>query len=307
MGDVIHALPAVASLKHSIPQSHVIWAIRPRWAPLLEGNPYVDEILPVPRSVWSSLDCTSRLRQQRIDVAVDFQGLIQTALFARASSPGKLVGFGRQHIREGPASWFYSSRVEIRAEHVVEQNLELAGAAGADRPLKVFPLPKGNPEGSLPESEFILVSPFAGWGSKQWPIARWTELASRLKYPLVVNGPPGTEHQLRAVQGAHVHVSGIGGLIHATRRAHAVIGLDSGPMHMAAAIGKPGVAIFGPTDPARNGPYGGSLQTLRIPEAITDYGRRAEPADSMSAITVSMVLDALSASLDFYTESSSAR
>ena len=81
---------------------------------------------------------------------------------------------------------------------------------------------------------------------------------------------------LARVEGAHVHVSGIPGLIHATRRAKAVVGVDSGPLHLAAALGKPGVAIYGPTDPASHGPYGGSIRVLRSPDAVTSYKRRDE-------------------------------
>ena len=94
--------------------------------------------------------------------------------------------------------------------------------------------------------------------------------------PLVVNGPPDAAETLRRIRGAQVHISGIAGLIDATRRAHAVIGVDSGPMHLAAALAKPGVAIFGPTDPARNGPYGGSLRVLRRAAAVTTYKRRGD-------------------------------
>ena len=125
-----------------------------------------------------------------------------------------------------------------------------------------FPSPKARRKAHLPDGKFVLASPLAGWGSKQWPLEFYEELARRLDLPLVVNGPPEAAATLARIRGAHVHLSGIRGLIHATRRAHAVIGVDSGPMHLAAALAKPGVAIFGPTDPARNGPYGGSLRVV---------------------------------------------
>src|ERR1700722_12487612 len=93
MGDVIHTLPAVASLKHSFPHSRVTWLIRPRWLPLLENNPYVDEAIPLERSVSASFAEAGRLRARRFDLAVDFQGLMQTALLAAVVRPVKLVGF----------------------------------------------------------------------------------------------------------------------------------------------------------------------------------------------------------------------
>ncbi len=298
MGDVIHTLPAAASLKHSVSNSRVTWLIRPRWAPLLEGNTYVDEVITVERSVTASFAEARRLRARHFDLAVDFQGLIQTAALAAAAKPGKLAGFDRKRVRERPAALFYSCEVETRAEHVVERNLELAAGAGASLLLRTFPLPAGTPEGSLPAGKFVLVSPLAGWGAKQWPLERWSELAALLDVPLVVNGPPDAEPVLQQIRGAHVHLSGLPGLLDATRRAHAVVGVDSGPLHLAAALAKPGVAIYGPTDPARNGPYGGTIRVLRSPDAATDYSRRAAPHTSMLAITPHVVAEALAAVLE---------
>jgi heptosyltransferase-1 len=110
---------------------------------------------------------------------------------------------------------------------------------------------------------------------------------------LVLNGPPSAEQLLRSVPDTLTHVSSIAGLIHATRRAAAIIGVDSGPMHLAAALGKPGVAIFGPTDPARNGPYGGAFRVLRSPRAVTTYKRRSHADGSMREITPEQVCRAL--------------
>jgi heptosyltransferase I len=293
MGDVIHTLPAVASLKHSIPGSRVTWLIRPRWAPLLEANPYVDEIIPVERSLAASFKQARRLRTHHFDIAVDFQGLIQSAALAVAVKAKRLAGFDRKQVRERPAALFYSTEIETHAEHVIERNLELAAGAGASQLLRVFPLPPGAPEGSLPTGKFVLTSPLAGWGAKQWPLEYWSQLASLIHLPLVVNGPPDAAPLLEKIQGAHVHLSGLPGLIDATRRAHAVIGVDSGPLHLAAALAKPGVAIFGPTNPGRNGPYGGTIRTLRIPGAVDDYSRGSAPHASIVAISPRMVADAL--------------
>ena len=298
MGDVIHTLPAVASLKHSIPHSRVTWLIRPRWAPLLEGNPYVDEIIPVERSLAASFLEARRLRARHFDLAVDFQGLIQSAALAAAVRPAKLAGFDRKRVRERPAALFYSSEVETHAEHAIERNLELAAGAGASQLLRTFPLPAGAPEGSLPSGKFVLASPLAGWGAKQWPLEHWSQLAALLEVPLVVNGPPDAAPTLQQIRGAHLHLSGLPGLIDATRRAHAVIGVDSGPLHLAAALSKCGVAIYGPTSPARHGPYGGTIRVLRIPDAVADYTRRSAPHASMLAITPRMVADELTAALE---------
>lgn len=296
MGDVIHALPGVASLKHGFPRSHVTWVIRPRWMPLIEANPFVDEVIPLERTARGIRDTWRSLRARRFDLAVDFQGLVQSALVAAASRADRIVGLHRSQAWERWASLFYSNEVVTTSVHVVDRNLELAAAAGASSTLRQFPIPEGSPEGTLPQEKFVLASPLAGWGSKQWPLEFYEQLASRIDVPLVVNGPPESAATLQKIRGVHVHLSGLRGLIHATRRAHAVVGVDSGPMHLAAALGKPGVAIFGPTDPARNGPYGASLRVLRSTTAATTYKRTAHDHD-MRAITPDAVAEALAAAL----------
>jgi heptosyltransferase-1 len=295
MGDVIHALPAVASLKHSFPHSHVTWVIRSRWMPLLEGNPFVDEVIPFDRTLKAIIATRRKLREHRFDLAIDFQGLIQSALLAAAARPDRIAGFHRSQVREKLATLFYSTCVEAHSQHVVDRNLELVASAGASNLLHTFSLPEGSPEGNLPEGKFVLTSPLAGWGSKQWPVEFYQELAGRLDVPLVVNGPPDAADILSKIRGAHVHLSGIAGLIHATRRAQAVIGVDSGPLHLAAALSKPGVAIFGPTDPLRNGPYGGTIRVLRSIGVATTYKRATGAHDSMRAISPDDVLEALPA------------
>lgn len=293
LGDIIHTLPAVASLKHSYPGWSLSWAVEPQWAPLLEGNPFVDRLVPVGReSLASVLAARRTLREERYDFAVDFQGLLKSALVASAARPQRIFGFHQSQTRERIAGLFYSDKTTSRAVHVVDRNLDLAAAAGAASALKKFPLPAGRPEGDLPPGEFVLASPLAGWRSKQWPIEHYRALGGRiareLGMPLVLNGPPGS---------GMPHISGLAGLIDATRRAAAVIGVDSGPMHLAAALGKPGVAIFGPTDPARNGPYGDSLYVLRSAAAVTTYKRRDAIDESMRAITPESVFEALKAAI----------
>ncbi len=298
MGDVIHALPAVATLKHGFPGSTLTWILHPRWAVLVEGNPYVDRVIPLDRrSLRSVREAWRELRTRRYDFAVDLQGLMQSALIASIARADRIYGFHQSQIREKIAAVFYSSRVLTSGSHVVDRNLELAAAAGASTTLVTFPLPPGVPEGELPQGDFVLASPMAGWGAKQWPVENYSVLAQRLRdelgMMLVVNGAPPNAPALAGIAGAAVHASGIPGLIDATRRAAAVVGVDSGPMHVAAALGKPGVAIFGPTDPARNGPYGGSFTVLRSPDAVTSYKRLSTPDASMRAVMPAAVFDAL--------------
>lgn len=296
MGDIIHALPAVASLKQSLPGCHLAWAVEERWAPLLEGNPFVDELVFVNRkSLHAIAALWKRLRTSGFDTAVDFQGLIKSALVAASARAGRIYGYHRSVAREPLATLFYTKTCRPQAAHIVERHLELAATAGAHAGARIFPIPEGRPEGSLPDEPFVLANPLAGWTSKQWPLEYWADIAQRLRSIgrwLVLNGPAPVE-----VRDAWPHVSGLPGLIHVTRRAVAIIGVDSGPLHLAAALGKPGVAIFGPTDPARNGPYGGSLRVLRSPDARTSYKRRDQIDASMRAVTPDEVWASLRAAL----------
>jgi heptosyltransferase I len=301
MGDVIHALPAVASLKHSFPGSHLTWLIEARWAPLLEQNPYVDRVAIFergnPRAWMRNWD---KLRAQRFNFAVDFQGLVKSALATSMAWPDRIFGFHQSQVRERASALFYSNKTVAQSAHKVERNLELAAAAGAANILRTFPLPEGAPEGELPPNGFILASPLAGWRAKQWPLAFYSRLASRiereLELPFVLNGPEEMG-ELPSIPSAIIHHSTLPGLIHATRRAAAVIGVDSGPLHLAAALGKPGVAIFGPTDPAMNGPYGDTLNVLRSPRAVTSYKRLTAIDASMREIDPDRVFEALKAQL----------
>lgn len=304
MGDVLHALPAAASLKHSFPEAPLVWAVEAAWAPLLAENPFIDRVVAIDRRQPRTWINTSRLlREQRYCLAIDFQGLLKSAFVASLAWPNRIAGFHRSQVREKGASLFYSLAVQSQSVHTVDRNLDLASAAGASRLLRHFPLPQGTPEGSLPYGPFLLASPFAGWTSKQWPLEHYAELIRRSEIPVVLNGPPSARAALESVPGALVHISSIQGLIDATRRATAVIGVDSGPMHLAAALNKPGVAIFGPTDDARNGPYGGSLKVLRAPGSQAQYQpgptysgayiRGLEIDPSMRAITPDQVLTSL--------------
>ena len=291
MGDILHALPAVASLRASLPGVHVSWAVHPRWREILEGGGAADELIFVDRRSYSSVrTAAAALRREEFDFAIDFQGLIQSALVAKVARCGDVFGFHRDVVRERPATLFYTQTLLSRAAHVVDRNLELATAAGATERVLEYHLPPGRPEGSLPDGPFVLAAPFAGWTSKQWPLEHYAEVAARLPVPLVLNGAPSQESMLRAVPGARVHISSVSGLIDATRRATAVIGVDSGPLHLAAALGVPGVAIYGPTDPARNGPYSDIIRTLRAGDAVTSYKRGAEIDASMREISPGQVL-----------------
>ena len=286
MGDILHTLPAVTGLHWAYPLARIHWVVEPRWRMLLDGNPALASVIPLDRRSWSSIrDVRRHLRSLRIDQAFDFQGLIKSALVARLSGAQRITGYPPSHLREGMARWFYSGSPSISAAHVVDQHLELAGVPAPS----VLSLPEGRREGELPSGPFVLASPYAGWRSKQWPLEYFSHLAVRLPMPLVLNVSPMDSKHLPAMPNTILHQSSIDGLIWATRHAKAVVGVDSGPLHLAAALAKPGVAIFGATDPKRNGPYGGTIRVLRSPRAITSYQRGDEIDPVMRDITVDQV------------------
>jgi len=314
MGDVIHTLPAATALRGAFPEARIGWLVEERWAELLctlpetrsgprsPRRPLVDRVHTVNTKSWRrSLHSAqtweqiaagfSELRAQRYDVAVDFQGAVRSALLARWS--GAPVVFGVAQPRENVASMFYTRLVIARGSHVVEQNLSLAEAV-AKHPLETpkieFPLDQAVEKqcgDRLQQGivDFALLNPGAGWGAKKWPAERYGEVARKLAeegVKSVVNFGPGEEPLAQAVESASGGTAkgiacSLTELIALTRRARLFIGGDTGPMHLAAALGIPVVAIFGPTNPVRNGPFGTRSIVLRSPGSPTTHTRRAQP------------------------------
>lgn len=273
-GDVLHAMPAATALARA--GKDVTWVVDRKWAPLLMACP-VRTVAFDRRDLGDVRRVVQELRAARFAVAYDLQGLLKSAVLGWLSGAPRRVGFVSSYLRERAAGWFYTERVTPQGAHVVDHELSLVGLAGGE-----FPLPPGEKVEGLPDGPFILASDRAGWRAKEWPAENYAALAERLAVPLVFNRPEWSLPQL----------------IYSTRRAAAVLGLDSGPMHLAAALGKPGVALFGPTSPERNGPYGGTLTVLRAPDAETTYKRTQEIPASMRALSVDAVFAALQRCLD---------
>jgi heptosyltransferase-1 len=266
-------------------------------------------------NTWQQITAgLSELHGVEYDVAVDFQGAIRSALLAKWSRAP--VIFGAAQPRENAASMFYSSQVETDSRHVVEQALDLAGAVigvgnthSSDRAIFA---PANTPSAELPSdvdaenkicrltadwAEFAILNPGAGWGAKQWPAERYGIVAKELAQDGIrslVNFGPGEEALATAVetasQGASQKVScTIAELISLMRRARLMIAGDTGPLHLAAALQVPVVAIFGPTNPARNGPFGTRSIVLRSASSLTDHSRHRDPEQGLLEITAEEV------------------
>lgn len=313
LGDIIHTLPAAATLKRAFPEAEIDWIVEKHWSPLLERNPQISRLQIVETRRWrrslseagtwrSLIESIGRLRDRGYDCALDFQGLIKSAVVARLSGAERVLGFERRELREPAAGVFYTSCAAPPANgaHVIERNLALAAAAGARHPVLEFCFgPVLATRGDMPG--FVLVGPSAGWRAKQWPEENYAELIVRiardLGRPVGVNCGPGEEElgqrivDLAAAAKPRLLRPSVAELIALVSQASLMIGGDTGPVHLAAARGTPVVAIFGPTDPARNGPVGAPARVLRTPEAATTYARRAE-RDAIRQVTVEQVFDA---------------
>ncbi len=273
---------------------------------------------PFSFNTWQQMAAgLSQLRGIQYDAAIDFQGAVRSALLARWS--GAPIVYGSAQPRENVASMFYTRKVLLQTQgtHVVEQALALAGAVVSSAVVSSAIIPTQTAEARVEfpvdrdaenkiagftaeRNEFAILNPGAGWGAKRWPVERYGQVAKELAKDglcSLINYGPGEEELAVAVEdagaGAARKIScSISELIALTRRARLFIGGDTGPMHLAAALKIPVVAKFGPTNPARNGPFGTRSIVLRSVSSMTDHTRRPEPEQGLLEITVGEVVAA---------------
>jgi len=261
LGDVVHTLPAVALLKRAWPEARLRWIVNPEWAPLLEGNPDVDEIVLFPRRELSG----SVLKQFRwlratgaacrSDLVLDFQGLLRSALIGRFCRGGALLGLS--DAREG-ARFFYDRTIRVEREHAVDRYLKLVAALGIDTTgTLTWNLPAGErPAGFALDAPFVLLHPFSRGEGKSLSAEEAIAFAEALPCPVVLAGrAPVT---LPKSEGKCVNLlnqTTISELIWLIRQARFVVSVDSGPMHIAAALTPHLLALHTWSDPALVGPY----------------------------------------------------
>lgn len=293
----------------------------PRSGPLSPQRPLIDRVHSVNTTEWRRAPFSfnswqqmavglSQLRGIQYDAVIDFQGAVRSALLARWS--GAPVIFGSAQPRENAASMLYTRKTLTGNDaHVVEQAFALARTivpALSNHPDLGFPV---DPDAEkkivalfLETNKFAdkvaILNPGAGWGAKRWPAERYGEVAKELAkdgITSLVNYGPGEDDLATAVESASQNAAkkitcSISELISLTRRASIFIGGDTGPLHLAAALKIPVVAIFGPTDPVRNGPFGTPSIVLRSATSITDHTRHSGPELGLLEITVSEVVAA---------------
>lgn len=284
LGDIVHALPAVSALRQRFPHARLSWLVKEIWAPILEGNPDIDDVLSVKVSWKHWPEVIHTLRNGLFDLVVDFQGLFRSGLLGALTGAKTRVGFAR--AREG-ATWFYTHHVPLLEKeprpwrlmeiHSVERNLAITRFLGGNTSSPVVHLPQLSEDrlviDALLESAqvkgdecLIALAPWTRSALKSWPLGRFMELAVELtrrpNIRVVLLG--GTLDTLSAERFTALSSQGLINLVGKLslrqlpvllRRMQLLIGNDSAPLHLAAGVGTPVLAIFGPTHPKATGPY----------------------------------------------------
>ncbi len=316
IGDVVHTLPALAVLRRAGWSAG--WLVEPPAGVLLEDNPALEQLFlvpPVKAFRWAAAGATARaLRQARFDVALDFQGLWKSAAWARVSGARRVVGWDGAGRRE-PASRILIGECAKRegGGHVIDKNLALLRPLGIDAVgAREFPLPRKAASVARIDSALAGLSPVlavlnpgGGWASKLWPAERFGALAKALRTQGVtslVSWGPGEEERAERVVAAsdgaarRSPATSLVDFVELARRARLVVAADTGPLHIACAVGTPVVALFGPTDPARNGPFASEDVVVRkAPPCAPCYSRGClRHAGIMEEISVEEVASAVS-------------
>lgn len=303
IGDIVHTLPALAAIRREVPEARVSWAVERRAAEILRDNPLIDDLIELDTHAIRGLPTEEKLRgvrrqlkalkSRKFDVAIDFQGLLKSAVVARASGAKKRFGFSRKALRE-PASRIFLTET-VRTEpgvHVIAKNLALAGGAlGFDpstSPL-AFPISidgaasaEADAVANAVNGDYVVLNPGGGWATKLWPAEDYGRLADliwkRLGLGAVVTVGPGEEKLAEKVcagrGGGHAILArpSLKGFFEIARRSRLYVGGDTGPTHLAVAAGTPIVGLFGPTEWWRNG----SPDPRDICVERTDIGCRVE-------------------------------
>ncbi|MEJ5330049.1 MAG: lipopolysaccharide heptosyltransferase I [Desulfobaccales bacterium] len=302
-GDVIHALPTLEALRQAHPQAEITWLVEEAFAPLLLGHPALDRVWAVPRlrpgrpGAWQELRrllvVVRQVRQERFDAVLDLQGLLKSAVWvALAKSPRK-VGYDCTRELSYLALTERLPPYDPEA-HAVRRYLDLARHLGAYVNTPRFRLehlvrePEGV-SGLLNRGEWVVLHAGARWASKRWPVGHWATLAAALqrqglRVALTGSGADrGLTQAIAAEAGGGIldlaGRTGLGELAWVLRHARAMVTVDTGPMHLAAALETPVVALFGPTAPWRTGPFGAGHEILRLDLPCSPCFRRrcAEP------------------------------
>ena len=291
IGDVVHGLPVLNLLRRKWPDARISWLVTPACAGILDGHPMLHEVIHFDRKAYAkawrswrtfkSLRAfTRRLRERQFDLAIDLQGLFRSGWLARSTRAPVRVGLS--DAREG-ARFFYTHRVQTAdgqgdaERHAVDRYLCVTEALGCGREPVEFPFPTDEPDrqhvaGLVPWPRYAVLMPGTNWATKRWAVERFAALVGPLKEKfglesVVAGGPSDAALAAKIERAGALNLSGrtsLRQLVALLERAAVVVANDSGPMHIAAALGRPLVTPFGPTSPVRTGPYRRMDSVIRL-------------------------------------------
>ena len=313
IGDVIHGIPVLCALRKAYPNAFLAWIAEGSAGDVLEGHPALDELVRVPRRWWKVprevWRMTKRLRRMRFDVTIDLQCLSKSAITAWLSGAPRRIGQSGEDGRE-LSRWFNNELVEAHGTHVIEHYLSLLEPLGIQSPKVEFNLPEQQADAEFAERflqenglmgrRFAVLNPGAGWPSKIWPAERYGELAKHLHQ---MHGMPSVAvwglppeiplaETIVAASGGHARLAPRTTMLQLAalcRRAALFVGSDTGPMHLAVAVGTPSISMHGPSRGDWCGAYGPNNVRLQIRyEDGSSLERRQADDGAMRAITVEM-------------------
>ncbi len=317
LGDVIHALPFLKAVKDTFPDSGIDWIISRNLQDILDANPLINELIVIDKDSWKdimNLRRTSReiynlkktLKEKHYDMVIDLQGLLRSGVISLFTSSPLRIGF--DNAREG-SKHLYNKRVSVNMiSHAVDKNLEVAKAIGAEVKGIEFPLYVDESVREKAKSlisdidEYIIIFPSARWHTKRWPIENFASLISGLSIQCIIAGSRSDRLMAQRISELSTKTplnlcgkTDLKSLAALISDARIVISGDTGPMHIAVALDVPVVALFGPTDPMRTGPYGWQdNKNLTVIKSNTPcspcFKKRCKDPFCMSSISVEMVM-----------------
>jgi lipopolysaccharide heptosyltransferase I len=280
LGDIVHSLPFLNVMRTCFPDAQIHWVVAKGFEGLLEGHPMIDRLLVINKDAWKKISCARdtineirelfrALKRERYDLVIDLQGLLRSGIISKATGAPLRIGF--HEAREGSRVFYTHKVVGGKDIHAVERYLRIAEFLGDKVSDISFPLPPAeslsplniqHPTFKIDEPYVVLV-PGARWKTKRWPPEKFGRLSSMLPVQSVIAGGKSdtdiAEEIVSLSGGKAMSLAGktdLKDLGEIMRNARFVVSNDSGPMHIAAALGIPVFAVFGPTDPKRTGPYG---------------------------------------------------
>ncbi len=314
IGDVVHTLPILKLLRQRWPAAHIAWLLTPGCADLLKDHPLLNEVILFdrkqygrgwrdPASLFGLLKFQKELRQENFDLVIDLQGLFRSGWFAWKTRAPMRIGF--KNAREF-APLFYTHRIDVGTteQHAVDRYLKVAAALGCDISDVDFEFHVGDADRKHVDellngtNNYAVVLPGTNWATKRWPIEKFAALVEplRARFGLasIVAGGPGDIPLGEQIPGA-TNLAGqtsLPQLVELLRRASLVIANDSGPMHIAAALKRPLVTVYGPTNPVRTGPYRREASVLRLDLPCSPcYSRKCSHQSCLRWLEIEPVLN----------------